>query len=117
MAVKKKVFASGQDIIEAVDALLVLVRSKPVLRKFFDKSIRDLEGLKARIGNQDTRVAIIGITSSGKSTLMNAILGAPLLPTRVGPSSSRQVLCGWEKKRQVRPEVGQEAANRRRHGG
>lgn len=101
MAVKKKVFASGQDIIEAVDALLVLVRSKPVLRKFFDKSIRDLEGLKARIGNQDTRVAIIGITSSGKSTLMNAILGAPLLPTRVGPSSSRQVLCGWEKKRQA----------------
>lgn len=97
----EKVFSSGQDIIEAVDALLVLLRSKPVLRKFFDKSIRDLEGLKARTGNQDTRVAIIGITSSGKSTLMNAILGAPLLPTRVGPSSSRQVLCGWEKKRQA----------------
>ena len=80
MAVKKKVFASGQDIIEAVDALLVLVRSKPVLRKFFDKSIRDLEGLKARIGNQDTRVAIIGITSSGKSTLMN-IIGCLDTPT------------------------------------
>lgn len=95
MKSKEIVYDSERDVIAAIDSLISVADRSPESRKFFSKSVRDLESLKARIGNHDTRIAIVGITSSGKSTLMNAVLGADLLPARVGPSSSRQVLCGW----------------------
>ena len=39
------------------------------------------------------RVGVVGITSAGKSTLLNALLTEPLLPTGVKPSSNALVLC------------------------
>jgi GTPase SAR1 family protein len=39
------------------------------------------------------RVGVLGITSSGKSTLLNALLRESLLPARVGPSSNNLILC------------------------
>ena len=83
---------------ESIDSLVASIAKSPKLNKFFSHDVKLLRELKERIGNVETRIAIIGITSSGKSTLMNAVLGAPLLPTRVGPSSSKQVLCGWDEK-------------------
>ncbi|WNC92151.1 dynamin family protein [Paraburkholderia sp. FT54] len=44
------------------------------------------------------RVGLIGITSSGKSTLVNALLGAELLPHAVRPSSNSLVVCEWGKR-------------------
>ncbi|HOU27514.1 MAG TPA: dynamin family protein, partial [Paludibacteraceae bacterium] len=44
------------------------------------------------------RVAIIGITSSGKSTLINALLNDNLLPEKVKPSTNCFVLCRYGKK-------------------
>ena len=83
---------------ESIDSLVASIAKSPKLNKFFSHDVKLLRELKERIGNVETRIAIIGITSSGKSTLMNAVLGAPLMPTRVGPSSSKQVLCGWDEK-------------------
>lgn len=83
---------------ESIASLVASIAKSPKLNKFFSHDVKLLRELKERIGNVETRIAIIGITSSGKSTLMNAVLGAPLLPTRVGPSSSKQVLCGWDEK-------------------
>ena len=88
---------SENDVLSLIDSIVGDIRNNNSLAAFFDKSLNDLEGLREMVGNHDTRIAIIGITSSGKSTLMNAVLGAPMLPTRVGPSSSKQVLCGWDK--------------------
>ncbi|WP_172596135.1 dynamin family protein [Petrocella atlantisensis] len=45
------------------------------------------------------RVGVIGVTSSGKSTLINAILGEELLSTAVKPSSSQLVSCIKSKDR------------------
>lgn len=39
------------------------------------------------------RLGVVGITSAGKSTLLNALLGPSLLPTGVKPSSNALVLC------------------------
>lgn len=98
---KNKTVENAQDLIRAIDGLTASITQHSEARTFFAKSLKDLAGLKARLENCDMRIAVIGITSSGKSTLMNAVLGAPLLPTRVGPSSSKQVLCGWDTEQKA----------------
>ncbi len=45
------------------------------------------------------RVGVIGVTSSGKSTLINAMLGDDLLSVVVRPSSSQLVSCSYSKER------------------
>lgn len=45
-------------------------------------------GLLARLAEDRFRLAVVGRFSRGKSTLMNAILGAPYLPTGTGPMTS-----------------------------
>lgn len=45
------------------------------------------------------RVGVIGVTSSGKSTLINALLGDELLSVAVRPSSSQLVSCSYAKER------------------
>lgn len=47
------------------------------------------------------RVAIMGITSSGKSTLVNAMLQEKLLPVAIKPSSSIIITCSKGKERQA----------------
>lgn len=44
------------------------------------------------------RVGVIGVTSSGKSTLINALLGDKLLSVAVRPSSSQLVSCSYGKE-------------------
>lgn len=41
------------------------------------------------------RVGVVGVTSSGKSTLINAVLGNKLLSEAVRPSSSQIVSCSY----------------------
>lgn len=87
-----------KELADAIGSLVESICKSAKLKKFFSRELKALEELQNRLSNAETRIAIIGITSSGKSTLMNAVLGAPLLPTRVGPSSSKQVLCGLDEK-------------------
>lgn len=44
---------------------------------------------------QRLRIGVLGITSSGKSTLVNALMDKRLLPDAVRPSSNTLVLCRW----------------------
>ena len=87
-----------RDVIAFIDGIKSNIVKTPELKKFFKEELRRLDAFSHILQNVEMRIAIIGITSSGKSTLMNAVLGANLLPTRVGPSSSKQVLCGWGEK-------------------
>ena len=68
----------------------------PVVMRFLSNEKARLDRIEERIRSQQTHIAIIGITSSGKSTLMNAVLGKDLLPMRVAPTSGKQVICGWD---------------------
>ncbi|QAA31320.1 dynamin family protein [Clostridium manihotivorum] len=56
---------------------------------------------KKQINNSIIRVAIMGITSSGKSTLVNAILGEQILPVAIKPSSSIIITCSKANDRQA----------------
>ena len=88
--------ATMSDLIARVDCVLSWLQCRPALRKFLEKTIGRLVDLRRRANSSLTRIAIVGVTSSGKSTLMNAVLGYDLLPTEVGPSTGSQVVCGYD---------------------
>jgi GTPase SAR1 family protein len=44
------------------------------------------------------RIGLIGVTSSGKSTLVNALLTTELLPYAVRPSSNCLIVCEWGER-------------------
>ncbi len=91
-------FNTTQELSSAITEVVKAYTSETQSAAFFVESLRQLKGLSDRLHSNYVRIALIGITSSGKSTLMNAILAAPLLPTRVAPSSSKQVICGYAKE-------------------
>lgn len=47
------------------------------------------------------RIGVIGVTSSGKSTMINSILGEKLLSAAVAPSSSQLVTCSKSNEKKV----------------
>lgn len=79
-----------EDIIKrAIDIL----SGSPELKARFRNEITALEH-KGEIAKANRfRLAVMGVTSSGKSTLLNALLGKQLLPSVAIPSSSQLVSC------------------------
>ena len=62
-------------------------------KAFFQEFSEKIDDFLFRFHSTQIRIAVIGITSSGKSTLLNRLLGRNYLPMRSAPSSGRQVLC------------------------
>ena len=58
-----------------------------------------------RLLNHTVRIAIVGVTSSGKSTFLNTVLGRNFLPTGIPPSSGRQIVCCKDKNNHTFAEV------------
>lgn len=84
------------DLDDAVDEIIDACNGIPEKeRKFFEGFNERMVDFRRRLHSNQIRIAVIGITSSGKSTLLNSLLGRDLLPTRAAPSSGRQVLCGY----------------------
>ena len=74
-------------------------------KKKLDRYSSDIDGLKNRIyqiKQNKYRLGVIGVTSSGKSTMINAFLGEQLLPGKTAPSSSQLVSCFRDSKRQAK---------------
>lgn len=64
--------------------------------------VTDLQKISDRLNAQKFRVAVVGEFSQGKSTLLNALLGEEIQPTRVIPcSGSITVLRYGEQKRVI----------------
>ena len=64
----------------------------------------DIESFKQQLEQAKLdryRLGVIGVTSSGKSTMINAIMKQDLLPRGVQPSSSQLVTCSKSKQNQV----------------
>lgn len=62
-------------------------------KKLFTEELRWLQDRLSIWHKQEWRVALIGITSSGKSTLVNAMLDDEMLPVQVRPTSNSLVIC------------------------
>ena len=65
---------------------------------------RELDWIENRIHDWSSdriRVGVIGVTSSGKSTLINAVLGTDILSSAIAPSSGQLVCCSYGEKPEI----------------
>lgn len=86
-AAAKKTISTGPA--ECVDAILVdLLPHKKILSSLFAY----FEQRKRFWSTRTWRVGLLGITSSGKSTLVNGMFGVKIIPARVKPSSNVLIL-------------------------
>lgn len=68
---------------------------------YFQAEVEELRRKKAQIDSDIIRVGFIGVTSAGKSTMINALLGEEILPAEARPSSSQLVSCRKGKQREA----------------
>jgi GTP-binding protein EngB required for normal cell division len=64
--------------------------------------VRRLGSLKERLQDSRLQLAVLGQFKRGKSTLINALLGAPLLPVAVVPLTAVPVFISWRQSSCVR---------------
>ncbi len=86
---------------ELLTQLIAQLSAKEQLKNRYKPTIEMLERDLTFAKLDKYRVGVIGVTSSGKSTLINAILGDELLSMAVKPSSSQLVSCSKHNKRRA----------------
>ncbi|MGI9953551.1 dynamin family protein [Moorellaceae bacterium AZ2] len=67
-----------------------------------DGAYHKLEDLKKRLLQERFHLAVLGQFKRGKSTLLNALLGAELLPTAVLPLTAIPTFLLWDTETRVR---------------
>jgi len=88
------------DLVKQLEKLGEILK-RPGRKKHFTEELDWIEKRHNIWTSHAWYIALVGITSSGKSTLLNALLGAPLLPSRVAPSSNILIIC--RKQRSGKP--------------
>ena len=100
----KQVVQKTQQHLEACPDSLLPSLSKDILTKV-DKLVGQVLNIREVLGRQQVKVVFIGRTSSGKSTLINALLGERVLPTGLGHTTSCFVqVKGTAPKKQKQPK-------------
>ena len=79
--------------IEIINQVLEILRKSDRVSDRYKAKIKLLEERKERAIQNVYRMGVIGVTSSGKSTLINSLLNEDLLPSAVIPSSNQLVSC------------------------
>ena len=88
-------------ILNVIDDIKSVLTKNDYIKKRYEHDLNWLCEKEKQIDNNTIRVAIMGITSSGKSTLVNSIIGESLLPIAIKPSSSIIITCSKSDKRQA----------------
>lgn len=78
-----------------VRQIRALMTQNGKLETYFRNELEWLDSRESLWRDNAFRVGLLGVTSSGKSTLVNALLEARLLPDAVRPSSNCLVVCEW----------------------
>ena len=85
----------------ALEKFQQIIRQDPTNINFCE---RELDWIENRIHDWSSdriRVGVIGVTSSGKSTLINAVLGTDILSSAIAPSSGQLVCCSYGEKAEI----------------
>ena len=86
--------ATGQEaLIAFLDRAIAVLDGEGGAAQDFEYALSWLAQRRVIWTSHAWRLALIGITSSGKSTFVNALMGAALLPTGVPPSSNIIICC------------------------
>lgn len=75
--------------------LIKVLSSQNTFGSYFKTDIEVFLRITENFELGQIRVGLIGVTSSGKSALINVFLGEKLLPQKVKPSSNIIVVCGY----------------------
>ncbi len=84
-----------------VNAIQRIIKALENSKGQFPTFIQWLEDRLSIWSQPNWRVGMIGVTSSGKSTLINALLGDKLLPSGVRPSSNTLVMCAHGDRKEA----------------
>lgn len=79
-----------------LDIILKVIKALGANAKCKSRYASELDNFlnrKVQTESNKYRLGVIGVTSSGKSTMINSFLGEPLLPAVARPSSSQLVSC------------------------
>lgn len=88
--------------IELLKNVIDILKSDLKITQRYEADIKQFEERISYAKSNKYRLGVIGVTSSGKSTMINAFLGEELLPEGARPSSSQLVSCFKDSKRQAR---------------
>ena len=88
--------------IEIIHEIRQILQEDNQVRERYEVFLENLQQRELQSKNNKYRLGVIGVTSSGKSTLINAFLGEDLLPRGARPSSSQIVSCYKANERQAR---------------
>lgn len=88
-------------ILETIEKIKSVLKQNEYRQKRYSNDVEWLNQRKKQIESNIIRIAIMGITSSGKSTLVNSLLGEKLLPVAILPSSSIIITVSKSKKRKA----------------
>ncbi len=91
--------AAYKSEIEIINQTLAVLKASAKVSTRYKARIDLFEERKERAMQNTYRMGVIGVTSSGKSTLINSLLNEDLLPSAVIPSSSQLVSCRKGDKR------------------
>ncbi len=93
----------GKDnyILNTISEIKEVLEKNEYRKKRYNKDMEWFEERKKIFTGDIIRVAILGITSSGKSTLVNTLLGEKILPMAIRPSSSIIITASKGEKRQA----------------
>ncbi|MDR6201886.1 dynamin family protein [Paraburkholderia graminis] len=90
--------AQQAELSTLIDLIKTELSADANVGKYFASEINWL-GYRQKLWHGDAfRIGLVGITSSGKSTLVNALLGTEMLPRAVRPSSNSLVVCEWGER-------------------
>lgn len=87
---------------ELINSSLEVLCSTDTLWERYRSTISNFEQRKEQWSNNKIRVGVIGVTSSGKSTMINSILGDKILSMAVKPSSSQLVSCSQSDEKMAK---------------
>lgn len=85
----------------ALETYQKIIQQEPANRDFCKNELCWIENRRLDWGYDRIRVGVIGVTSSGKSTLINAILGTDILSSAIAPSSGQLVCCSHGNKQEI----------------
>ncbi|SFD17313.1 dynamin family protein [Clostridium uliginosum] len=88
-------------ILNVINEIKEVLEKNDYRKKRYDNDVEWFENRGEQIASNIIRIAIMGITSSGKSTLVNALLGEKILPVAIKPSSSIIITCSKGENRQA----------------
>lgn len=87
--------------IQIIENSIKILERERIIRTNYEEVINRLKDRLLLAKKQSYRMGVLGVTSSGKSTLLNALLGEALLPMDTRPTSSQLVSCGYSSKREA----------------